>query len=70
MKNCIIKIGEGYSDVQTNGISTLEILDALSMITKQLSINLVQEAIKHVGNDKEKIARWIDLQRQNNKNLN
>lgn len=51
-------------DIQTNGVSTLEILDHLNIAMKHFAQELLKEAQQHVGDDPEAQAKWIDLQRQ------
>lgn len=68
MKTAIIKICPESKietmNIETNGVSTLDILDHLEIAMKHFAQELVKEAQQQVGNDPEAQAKWIDLQRQ------
>lgn len=69
MKTAIITITPDNPDkqmnIETGGVSKLVICDLLDVAMKSLARQIVEEARKHVGDDPEAQARWIDLQRQN-----
>lgn len=67
-KVAILKIYEDpdkdSTDLQTGGVSTLIIMDALNALMGILARQLLEDAERHVGKDPEAQAKWVDAQRQ------
>lgn len=55
---------ETQSELDTNGLSYLDILDGLEALSIGLARQVIETAEDHVGTNPDRIAKWVDFMRQ------